>query len=218
MSDYIKLKNEKRQIKNKLSVNKRLCLVFLFDYCTIIKKERDFKRNAMAKGGVRLGAGRPLGSGKFNGLTKAVRLPMSEIENIFRYIQNKFYRLPFYQHTVSAGFPSPAEDEIEDRLDLNELLIKHPSATFYLRVSGTSMIKVGIHHGDILIVDRSLVPTNGKIVIASINGELTVKRLVILEGNRVQLHAENDAYRPIEITEAMELCIWGVVTNVIHSL
>lgn len=117
---------------------------------------------------------------------------------------------------VSAGFPSPAEDDLEN-LDLNELLIKHPSATFFLKVSGSSMIKAGIHHNDILIVDRSLEPTNGKIVIASVNGELTVKRLRI-EGKKIKLIGENDNYSPIDISEEFDFRIWGVVTNVIHQL
>jgi len=124
--------------------------------------------------------------------------------------------LPFYECTISAGFPSPAEDG-ETSLDLNELLIKNPSATFFLRVSGSSMVKAGIHHNDILIVDRSLEPVNGKIVIAAVNGELTVKRLCC-EGNRIQLVAENENYRPIDITEEVDLHIWGVVTNVIHPV
>lgn len=171
----------------------------------------------MHAGGKRAGAGRPKGSGKFNETTKAMRLPVSEVASILRYVENKFYRLPLYQNTVSAGFPSPAEDDIEDRLDLNELLIKHPAATFFLRVSGNSMIKAGIHDHDIVIVDRSLEPAHGKIVIASINGELTVKRLWI-EGKKVQLVAENDAYKPIEITGEEDFRIWGVVTNVIHGL
>lgn len=171
----------------------------------------------MPKGGTRAGAGRPRGSGKFGTATRAIRVPVSDVEDILRCVQNKFYRLPFYQNAVSAGFPSPAEDEMEDELDLNELLIKHPSATFFLRVSGSSMIKAGIHHNDILIVDRSLEPTNGKVVIASLNGELTVKRLHST-GQRTQLVAENDAYPPIDITEEMDLRIWGVVTNVIHSV
>lgn len=171
----------------------------------------------MSKSGLRAGFGRLKKSEKFNEVTNAVGIPISEIENILKCVRYKVYCLPFYQHTISAGFPSPAEDEIEGKLDLNELLIKRPSATFFLRVSGSSMIKAGIHHNDILIVDRSIVPSNGKIVIASVNGELTVKRL-IREGNKVQLIAENEKYRPIEITGDIELHIWGVVTNVIHPL
>jgi DNA polymerase V len=171
----------------------------------------------MVQGGKREGAGRPRGTGKYRGETKAIRVPEVEIENIMRCIQHQFYRLPLYQNTISAGFPSPADDYLEGKLDLNELLIKHPPATFFLRVSGSSMIKAGIHNDDILIVDRSLDATNGKVIIASINGELTVKRLCY-EGTRRQLVAENDAYKPIDITDEMDFRIWGVVTNVIHSL
>jgi len=171
----------------------------------------------MVRGGYRANSGRPAGTGKFGESSKAIRLPVSEIDNVMRLIQNKFYRLPFYTSTVAAGFPSPAEDEMADKLDLNELLVKHPTATFFLRVSGNSMIKAGIHHNDILIVDRSIEPANGKVVIAAVNGELTVKRLSI-NGKKIQLLPENDAYPPINITEGIELHIWGVVTNVIHTV
>ncbi len=125
--------------------------------------------------------------------------------------------IPFYQNTISAGFPSLGDDSVEERLDLNELLIKHPAATFFLRVSGSSMIGAGIHEGDILIVDRSLKPVHGKIVIASLNGDLTVKRLSI-EGKKTKLVAENVAYPPIDISEEIDFRVWGVVTNVIHSV
>lgn len=141
----------------------------------------------------------------------------SGIVKILKPIQQRLYPLPFYQCAVAAGFPSPAENEIEGELDLNELLIKHPTATFFLRVAGSSMIKAGIHHNDILVVDRSIEPTHGKIVIAAVNGELTVKRLYC-EGKKTLLVAENDAYAPIEVIEGTELHIWGVVTNVIHAV
>lgn len=171
----------------------------------------------MTRGGPRTKAGRPQGSGKFGEPTKAIRIPVSEIDTVLKWVQHRFYRLPFYHSAVSAGFPSPAEDDTADTLDLNELLIKHPTATFFLRVSGFSMIKAGIHHNDILVVDRSVEPAHGKVVIASLNGELTVKRLS-REDNKVLLVAENDAYAPIEITEEVDLRIWGVVTSVIHPL
>lgn len=171
----------------------------------------------MTQGGLRKGAGRPPGSGKYGEPTRAIRVPQRDVDRVSKYVQHRFYRLPLYQHTVSAGFPSPAEDETEEKLDLNELLIKHPVATFFLRVSGSSMINAGIHHNDILIVDRSLEPTHGKIVIASLNGELTVKRLH-RDGESVRLLAENEEYAPIEISEGIDLRIWGVVTNVIHPL
>lgn len=168
----------------------------------------------MVKGGKRQGSGRPQGTGKFGESTKAIRVPVSEVENVFKLIENAFYRLPFYE-TVSAGFPSTADSFEGEKLDLNELLIKHPAATFFLRVSGSSMIKAGIHHNDILIVDRSLEPTHGKIVIAALNGELTVKRLY-RHNNVIRLMPENDDYQPIEVKREMDLHIWGVVTNVIH--
>lgn len=171
----------------------------------------------MPKGGKRKGSGRPKGTGKFGESTVAMRIPCSEVENVLRCVENKFYRLPFYQDAISAGLPDLTSEEVEETLDLNELLIKRPSTTFLLRVNGSSMINAAIFHGDILIVDRSIAPSNGKIVIAAVNGELTVKRLSI-EGDNVQLVAENDSYRPIQITGDTELHILGVVVNVIHSL
>ena len=131
--------------------------------------------------------------------------------------QHNLYRLPLYQSAVSAGFPSPAENDIEQTLDLNELLIRHPASSFFLRIAGNSMIKAGIHHDDILIIDRSLQATHGKIVIAVVDGELTVKRLY-RQNNQIRLVAENDGYLPIEISEEMQLQIWGVVTAVIHPV
>ncbi len=125
--------------------------------------------------------------------------------------------LPLFESPVSAGFPNIAEDYVERALNLNELLIKHPAATFFVRVKGISMINAGIHSNDILIVDRALTPTHNKIVIARIDGELTVKRLV-LDKNRTFLVAENDDFKPIEITPAMDFEVWGVVTCVIHQV
>ena len=125
--------------------------------------------------------------------------------------------IPFASSVVPAGFPSPAEDLVLDQLDLNEYLIKHPVATFFMRVSGDSMVDAGIFDKDILIVDRSLNAKHGQIVIAAINGELTVKRLSI-KGEKAVLVAENKKYKPIIIESLDELKIWGVVTNVIHRV
>lgn len=125
--------------------------------------------------------------------------------------------LPLAVASVSAGFPSPADDYLEGSLDLNQHLIKHPAATFFVRVAGDSMIDAGIHDGDLLIVDRSLEPADGKVVIAVINGELLVKR-VRKVGQRLFLLPENQAYQPIEVREEMDFELWGVVTQVIHSL
>jgi DNA polymerase V len=125
--------------------------------------------------------------------------------------------LPLFLETVAAGFPSPAGDYIECRLDLNEHLIQHPSATFFVRVSGDSMLGAGIHDGDILIVDRSLEPVHGSVVVAALNGELTVKRL-LREGGRCVLKPENESFACIEIPELADLQIWGVATSAVHKL
>jgi DNA polymerase V len=124
---------------------------------------------------------------------------------------------PVFLDRVSAGFPSPADDYLDGTLDLNQYLITHPTATFFVRVTGESMLKAGIHSGDMLIVDRSLEPVDGKVVIAVLDGELTVKRLLRRDG-KLQLVAEHDAYPPLDIEAAQTLDIWGVVTHVIHSL
>jgi DNA polymerase V len=172
----------------------------------------------MSHGGVRMGAGRPRGRGKYGEETKSVRIPASRITDVMRFINNESssYKVPLYGGTVRAGFPSPADDYIETMLDLNEYLIKHPAATFFVRASGDSMINAGIHSGDILVVDRSLEAVHGKIVIAALNGELTVKRLVQNKG-QLQLAAENPNFPPITITEEFDMVIWGVVTHVIHT-
>lgn len=127
------------------------------------------------------------------------------------------YHLPLFLESVSAGFPSPADDYLEGALDLNEFLVKNPSASFFVRVTGDSMIGAGIHSGDILLVDRSLEPKHGSVVIAVVNGELTVKRLHRLK-DRIYLLPENNNYNPIEITEDMSFEVWGVVRTVIHSV
>lgn len=115
---------------------------------------------------------------------------------------------PLFSSGVSAGFPSPADDYIDRELDLNEYLIANPVATFFVRVAGDSMIGAGINHDDILIVDRSIEPASGKIVIAIVDGELTVKRLV-KTGDSCMLVAENPLYPHTEIKKEMELEVWG---------
>ena len=142
---------------------------------------------------------------------------MAQVDEIYRYTNQTSYQIPLYSCPVSAGFPSPAEEYLEGKLDLNQHLISHPLATFFVRVSGNSMIGAGIHEGDLLIVDRALEAKDDKVVIAVVNGELLVKRLRF-KGNQPYLVAENPDYSALAITEAMEFQIWGVVTNVIHAL
>ena len=124
---------------------------------------------------------------------------------------------PLFMVSVSAGLPTPAEDYVEGRLDLNSHLIKHPAATFFVRVAGDSMIDAGIHPGDILVVDRALEPKDRSVVIAVVDGELTVKRIA-RPAEHIFLVPDNRAYEPLEIKPDMEFEVWGVVTSVIHHL
>ena len=139
------------------------------------------------------------------------------LQSIQHFIEKKPQKIPLYSCTVKAGFPSPADDYIDDYLDLNEHLIKHPAATFMVRASGDSMINAGIFPNTLLVVDKSLEATHGNIVIAAIDNELTVKRLSI-KGEQIQLLPENDNYAPIEITGSIETIIWGVVTSIIQEV
>lgn len=124
---------------------------------------------------------------------------------------------PLFTSWVQAGFPSPADDWIEDNLDLHQHLVKHPSATYFLRVKGDSMIGSGIHEADLLIVDRSLKPAHNDVIVAALNGEITVKRL-FRQGGIVRLDPDNPRFNPILINEDSEFIIWGVVTSVVHNL
>lgn len=207
----------------------------------------DAQAGPSTHGGKRVGAGRPKGQGRYGEPTRPLRVPESlvpDVQDLLSLYRRHKERvksassraaddapptvlhpvslgpaqpLPLFGSRVSAGFPSPADDYLEDTLDLNSHLIKRPAATFLVRVSGDSMINAGIHPDDILVVDRSIDPTDGRIVIAVLDGELTVKRLSKRNG-QVQLLPENPDFSPITVTEEQDLRIWGVVTNVIHSL
>ena len=175
----------------------------------------------MPRGGARPGAGRPSGQGKYKQPTKPVRIPESMVDDVLAFVESSVesssYQLPLYACAVQAGFPSPADDHMEGKLDLNKHLIKHPTATFFVKAAGESMINAGIYPGDILVVDRSLEARHGKIIIAAVDGELTVKRLH--RNNReMYLMPENDAFQPIKIEEGNHVVIWGVVTNVVHEV
>ena len=126
-------------------------------------------------------------------------------------------KLPFYIHKVGAGFPSPATDYIEDDVDLNTHLIKNAPATFIIRVQGKSMTDVGIHDGDLLIVDRSINPKNLSTVIANVNEELVVKTLMKEKGASYLTSGSKNILDKINLTENPEIVIWGVVTYVIHK-
>ncbi|MBN1620221.1 translesion error-prone DNA polymerase V autoproteolytic subunit [candidate division WOR-3 bacterium] len=140
-----------------------------------------------------------------------------KITGVYSFEKRTSLKLPYFITKISAGFPSPAGDYEEKKLDLNEFLVKHPSATFFIKVSGDSMIGAGIHSGDLLIVDRSLEPSNNKIAIVVLDGEFTVKRIFIKK-DKLLLLPENPDFKPIEVTPEMNCEIWGIVTFVIHQL
>lgn len=197
----------------------------------------------VARGGKRPGAGRKPGQGRYGEGTTVVRVPNSQIVSVGKFLEAyekrvagtrkaakklagqmmlplaepPAQRIPLYGHSVSAGFPSPADDYIEERLDLNQLLVSNQPATFFLRVKGDSMINAGIHDGDIIVVDRSVQPVDRSVVVAVVDGELTVKRLIMRSGT-AELHAENPKYAPIRFQDGQELTIWGVVTSAVHQV
>lgn len=200
----------------------------------------------MPRGGARPDAGRKANTGVFGEKTVVRRIPVSLANNLDQIIYaikeraslgkkvnsnrvelgpavdqwgditHSNLNLPLFESRVAAGFPSPADDHVEASLDLNQHLIKHPTATFFVRVSGESMVNAGINNNDILIVDRSLEPKHGDIVVAALNGELTVKRLQ-LKGDKVILQPENPEYPIIEVSKDIEFVIFGVVTSVVHQ-
>lgn len=126
-------------------------------------------------------------------------------------------KIPYFDHGVSAGFPSPALDFMETAIDLNKVLCDNPLATFYIKVEGNSMINAGIDDKDVLVVDRSLEPQNNKIAICYIDGGFTVKRIK-LEKDALWLMPENPKYEPIKVSEDNQFVIWGIVTYVIKAL
>lgn len=148
---------------------------------------------------------------KTKALNSEIRVSFLDIDT------DKLSRIPFYEQTVQAGFPSPADDFLDLDINLQDYLIKHPSATFCVRVNGSSMEKANIYSGDVMIVDKSLSPQNNSIVLAVIDSEFTVKRIK-KNGDKLYLIPENESFNPIEITEDMNFNVWGVVTHVIHEL
>lgn len=189
-------------------------------------------------GGLRHDAGRKAGTGKFREPTSVVRIPASQEPVIkdflaayqrkkiladldalnefeFPALQSLSIKLPLYSSKVSAGFPSPAEEHVEKRLDPSEFLIDQKDATFFVTIQGYSMIDVGLLPGDKAVVDRSKIASIGDIVLAVLDGEFTIKTLSRKKDGRPRLLPANStgAYSPIDITEEMNFDIWGVVTG-----
>lgn len=141
---------------------------------------------------------------------------MSEID-IFTTDNDNGMELPLSNERVAAGFPSPAEDFTQRGIDLNKELITNPASTFYARVSGLSMVDEGINDGDLLVIDKSLIPRNGCIAVCYIDGEFTLKRLEKHKDHALLIPA-NKEFKPIKVTEENDFCIWGVVTYVIKKV
>ena len=191
------------------------------------------------RGGSRVGAGRKKGSSTYGEETTPIRVPNSLLGTVTKLLDYKKKQreidvldfpnvfipeleasvpsIPFYGVSVAAGYPSPADDYIDKKLDLNELLINKPASTFFVRAEGESMLGAGINPDDILVVDRSVHPGVGKIVVCALDGELTVKRLRSKEGKLV-LAPENPNYSDIPLNDEVDMVIWGVVTSVIHNV
>ncbi len=142
---------------------------------------------------------------------------MNKSTLVKKHRDNSLETVPYILSRISAGFPSPADDYIENNLSISELLIKNQLSTFLMKVSGESMIEAGINDGDVLVVDRSLEARSRDIVIAIFEGNLTVKRLIIKVDGSAILKSENPLYKNILISEYTELEIWGVVTSAIHQ-
>ena len=189
-------------------------------------------KNKKRHGGLRTGAGRKLHSGIYGESTKVIRVPTSKVSDIQKYIikfqvnnvidvskSNSLLThqpLDLFEYKVPAGFPSPADDYKEKKLDLNEYLIKQKEATFFVRIKGDSMIDAGIHDNDIVIVDKSQTASTGDIILASIDGDFTVK-LLSRNKSKYRLLAANEKYKPIEINESMQFEVWGVVTGAVRK-
>ena len=173
----------------------------------------------MARGGFREGAGRKQLSGHYREKTRPVRLPVSMIETVQNLLKQgaplDVGQVPFYQSSVSAGLPLPADDQ-HNQVNLHHHLVKNPDQTFVVKATGDSMTGAGIYHQDLLIVDRSISPKNGDIVVAAVDGDVTVKRFVSTEQSIV-LKPENPDHKPIEITDDRQFHLWGVVTAVVHG-
>lgn len=190
------------------------------------------------RGGRRPGAGRKPNSGKFGLPTTVMRVPVDDKPIVLSLLEARRQQraapelpegalrpaqaptpasVPLYASRIPAGFPSPADDYVEEELDFNKLLVKNPPATFSLRVKGSSMTGAGIFDGDIIVVDRSIEARDGNVVVAECEGGYTVKRLSMRRG-KTRLMPENPDFAPIEFKDGQELVIFGVVTNVVHAV
>lgn len=203
---------------------------------TIIKMKNKLEDENKKHGGLREGSGRTAGTGKFRETTTVVRVPASQTPVIKDFLEAyqrkqlksdldvigdfelpvlspKLLELPLFSSKVPAGFPSPAEEHIEKRLDTNDFLIDQEDATFFVTIQGESMLDAGLLPGDKAVVDRSKTPVIGDIVLAVVNGEYTIKTLSRKKDGTPRLLPANEKFKPIDIEEGMSFEVWGVVTG-----
>lgn len=170
----------------------------------------------MTRGGARKGAGRPKGQGKFKEPTQVLRVPISLVKEIKAYTEMQGFKLPLFSSRVQAGYGSPAEEHVEDHIDLARYLVDDPLDTFLVHATGHSMIDAGIRDGDLLVVNRRMTPTHGKIVVAAVDGSVTVKFLIIRKGKPFLVPA-NPAFDEMPVDPENGVLVWGVVTKSIQS-
>ncbi len=183
----------------------------------MVKKPAKKGKAKSSHGGVRPGAGRPKGTGPWGEATKPLRVPMSIYEDVVSFIEARGFRLPLYTSHVPAGQPGFADDHIDGRVNLNSLLVQHPADTFLLKVTGDSMVGARIFDGDILIVDRKAEAKNGKIVVANVCGQPTVKTFRRDKSGKITLMPENSAYKPISIALSDDFAVLGCVVGVVRN-
>ena len=172
----------------------------------------------MKHGGKRAGSGRPVGTGKFKLPTKIMRVPEIMQDDIVNFIEANGYSLPFYTIPVQAGYPiAVGQDSEPERLNLYRLLVENPEQTFFIKANGDSMIEAGIHSGDLMVVNKKIPAKDGAVVVASVNGEFTVKRLSY-KGGKPFLMPENRNFKPIPVNEHDDVVLFGVVTHSIHQV
>lgn len=170
----------------------------------------------MPRGGARKGAGRPKGQGRYSEPTKVLRVPLSLVDAVQNYDPSMRPTLPLYSARVQAGYPMPADEHMDDRVDLHAYLVDNPADTFLVHATGDSMKDAGIPDGTLLVVDRRVKPANGKIVVAAMDGQVTVKYLIMKHGKPFLMPA-NPAFHEIPINSETGVTIWGVVTKSIQS-
>jgi DNA polymerase V len=170
----------------------------------------------MAHGGKRKGAGRPKGAGLYGEATERLRVPASMVPAIKQFVATSGFTLPLFSSRVQAGYAMPADEHVEERIDLNSYLVDDPEETFLVHATGDSMNDAGIRDGTLLVVNRRVKPVHGKVVVAAVDGQVTVKYLIVKK-DKAYLMPANPAFHEIPIDSETGVTIWGVVTSSIQS-